>query len=108
VQESEVNGAILAVGSDIVPGMEDEFNRWYDQEHIPKYASKMPYLKSVRRYYSKRGKPQSLAIYEYSSMEDLKKSLASAESKAAGDDADKQVGKLAKSFSFNTYSLTRR
>jgi hypothetical protein len=68
------------------------------------YSGKMPFLKSVRRFYSKKANPQFIAIYEYDSVDDLRKSMASRESELAGQDADRQVGKLVKSFGFNTYS----
>jgi len=88
----------------VLPGKEEEFNKWYDQHHIPNYSGKMPLLKSVKRLYGKRSQPQFLALYEYASFEDLKKSLASPESDLSGKDADSQVGKLVKSFAFNTYT----
>jgi antibiotic biosynthesis monooxygenase (ABM) superfamily enzyme len=100
-----VEGAILVVSAEVVPEKDEEFNKWYDEHHIPEYSSKMPYVKSVKRYYSKRSKPQYIAIYEYDSYDNLKKSLASEESNLAGKDADEQVGLLVKSFTFNTYSM---
>lgn len=101
-----VESAILVVSADVISGKDEEFNKWYNEHHIPEYSGKLPFLKSVRRYYSKRSEPQYIAIYEYETYDDLKKSVASQESKLAGDDADKQVGVLVKSFTFNTYSMT--
>jgi hypothetical protein len=94
----------LIVSAEVLPGKEEEFNKWYDEYHIPRYSGKMPFVKSLRRFYSKKSTPQFIAIYEYDSFDDLKKSLASKESALAGEDADKQVGKLVKSFAYNTYS----
>jgi hypothetical protein len=96
--------AVLIVSADVIPGKEEAFNKWYDDHHIPLFSGKMPFLKSVKRFYSRRGSPRFLAIYEYDSIEDLKKSMASEESRLAGEDSDKQVGNLVKSFTFNTYS----
>lgn len=87
---------------DVIPGKEPELNDWYDNHHIPEYAGKLPLLKSVKRFYSKKSAPEFLAIYEYDSFDDLKKSLASEEAKAAGEDANKQVGVLIKSISYKT------
>ena len=98
--------AILVISADVIPGKEDEFNKWYDEHHIPLYSGKMPFLQSVRRFYSKRSNPQFLAVYEFASFDDLKKSIVSEESKLAGEDADKQIGKLVKSFSSNAYFQT--
>jgi hypothetical protein len=94
----------LIVSADVNLGKEEEFNKWYDEHHIPMYSGKMPLLKSVRRFYSKRSTPNFIAIYEYATFEDLKKSMESKESQLAGEDADKQVGNLVKSFEYNTYS----
>jgi hypothetical protein len=96
--------ALLIVSADVILQKEDEFNKWYDEQHIPNYSGKLPLLKAVKRYYSKRSNPQFLAIYEYASFDDLKKSMSSTESKLAAEDADKQIGKLVKSFTYGTYS----
>lgn len=96
--------AILLVFADVIPGKEEEFNKWYNGHHIPEFSGKMPHLKSVRRYYSKKGKLKFIALYEYDSPEDLKNSLASKESELAGKDADKQIGILVNSFEFTTYN----
>lgn len=96
--------ALLIVSADVISGKEDEFNEWYDQHHIPNYSGNLPLVKSVRRFYSRRSNPQYVAIYEYGSFDELKKSMASEESKLAGEDADKQIGRLVKSFTYNTYS----
>ena len=95
--------AILMVAAEVIPGKDEEFNRWYDEHHIPLFSSKMPHVKSIRRYYSPKSNPQSIAIYEFSSMEELKEALSSKESEAAGQDADSQLGKLVRSFSFKNY-----
>jgi hypothetical protein len=87
-------GAILIFSAEVVPGKEDELNKWYDEHHIPLFSEKLPGLKKIRRFYSKRAEPQFLAIYEYDSFDDLKKSLASEAMKAAAADADSQKGIL--------------
>jgi hypothetical protein len=99
----DFGSALLIVSAEVIPGKEDEFNKWYNEHHIPLFSGKMPGVKSIRRLYSKRSKPQFLAFYEYDSYEVLKRSLDSKESKLAGEDADKQLGILVKSFNFNSY-----
>lgn len=96
--------ALFIVSAEVIPGKEEEFNRWYDEHHIPLFSGKLPHLKSVRRFYSKNSNPKFLAIYEFDSYEDLEKSLSSEESKAAREDSTKQVGILVKPFTFNMYS----
>ena len=91
-------GALLIVSADVLSGKDEEFNLWYNDHHIPEFSNKMPYVKTVRRYFSKRGTPSFIAVYEYNSWEDLKRSIASKESNDAGLDADIQVGILVKSF----------
>jgi antibiotic biosynthesis monooxygenase (ABM) superfamily enzyme len=98
------SGALLVVSADVIPGKEAEFNKWYDESHIPQFFANLPMVRSIRRFHSKRSNPQFLTIYEFDSMDDLKKFLSSDEAKSAGADADKQIGALAKSFSYNSYS----
>ncbi|MHB8567827.1 MAG: hypothetical protein ACYC7D_13020 [Nitrososphaerales archaeon] len=104
METKDLSSAILIVSAAVIPGKEDEFNKWYDEHHIPLYSSKMPLVKSIKRFYSRRSNPAFLAIYEYASMDDLKRSLASREAKGTGEDADKQIGVTARSFTFNSYS----
>ncbi len=103
-KEDDVRGAILVVSADVIEGREAEFNKWYDEHHIPLFSGKMPHLKRVRRFYSKRANPSFITIYEFETPDDLKRALSSSESKAAGEDADTVVGKLVRSFSYSTYS----
>ena len=96
--------AVLVVSAEVLPGKEEEFNRWCDEHHIPVYSGKMPFVKSIRRFYSKRGNPQFITLYEFDSFDDLKKSTASEEAQQAKLDADSQVGQLVKTFVYNSYS----
>ena len=97
------SGAILIFSAEVIPGKEEEFNKWYDEHHIPLFSQKLPGLKKVKRFYSKRAEPQFLAIYEYDSFDDLKKSLSSEEMKAAAADADSQKGILISSSKTSVY-----
>ena len=96
--------ALLVVSAEVIPGKEEEFNSWYNTEHIPNFSGKMPHVQKIRRYCSKRGTPQFITIYEFTSFDDLKKSLSSDEAKRAAEDAEKQVGRLVNSFTYNSYS----
>ena len=95
--------ALLIASAEVLPGKEEEFNRWYNDHHIPEFGNKLPKVKTVRRYFSKRGSPSFIAIYEYGSFDDLKKSVTSRESRDAAADADKQIGVLVKSFTYTSY-----
>src|ERR1019366_3439141 len=48
---TEMPGALLMVVVDVDPEHEEEFNRWYDKEHIPERLA-MPGFRSARRYAS--------------------------------------------------------
>ena len=54
---------LLLVMCDIAPEHEAEFNRWYDEEHIPERLS-IPGFLSARRFRAIEGGPRYLALYE--------------------------------------------
>jgi hypothetical protein len=42
---------------------EDEFNRWYDEEHMPMLAQ-VPGVLRARRFRDPRGNPRYIAVYD--------------------------------------------
>jgi hypothetical protein len=54
---------LLMVWTDIAPEHEPGFNRWYDEEHIPRLL-RIPGVLSAGRYVAVRGGPKYLALYE--------------------------------------------
>lgn len=54
---------LLMVYTDVAPGHEDEFNRWYNEEHIPERLS-IPGVLNAARYTAVQGGPKHLACYE--------------------------------------------
>ena len=54
---------LLMVWADIDPEFEGEFNRWYDEEHLPRMLQISGFL-SAGRYEAVTGGPKHLAIYE--------------------------------------------
>lgn len=60
-------GVMIAM-FDIPEALDDEFNKWYDEEHIPEKVGRVPGFIRARRYKSLEGRPNYLAIYE---LEDL-------------------------------------
>ena len=54
---------LLMVWTDIDPEFEAEFNRWYDEEHIPRLLE-IPGFLSAGRYVAIKGAPKYLAMYE--------------------------------------------
>ncbi|RPJ10984.1 MAG: hypothetical protein EHM36_02355, partial [Deltaproteobacteria bacterium] len=57
---------LLIVKTDVSPEMEEEFNRWYDQEHIPRLLE-VPGVISARRGINTGAGPKYIAVYEHES-----------------------------------------
>ncbi len=55
----------LIVYTSPVEGREDEYNKWYDEVHLPEFSS-LPGVISGKRYNMAGDKPQWAAIYELS------------------------------------------
>ncbi len=54
---------LLMVYADVPAEVEEEFNHWYDEEHIPERLS-IPGVLSAARYVAVQGGPKYLACYE--------------------------------------------
>ena len=61
---------LLLVMMDIPPEHEDEFNRWYKEEHLPERRACSGFL-SCRRFRAVEGGPKYLAIYDLESADTL-------------------------------------
>jgi hypothetical protein len=57
---------LLLVMMDVDPEHEDEFNRWYDEEHFPERVA-CPGFVAGRRFRAIEGGPRYLAYYELES-----------------------------------------
>jgi hypothetical protein len=60
----EKGNGLLCVWTDINPAVEEEFNAWYDEEHIPERILEVPGFMAARRYLCIDGAPKYLAVYE--------------------------------------------
>ena len=58
------------VESDVLPAHEDDFNAWYDQEHLPGLAA-VPGTVRAARYVSAEGAPRYFACYDLESLDTL-------------------------------------
>ena len=58
----EAAGVFLACG-DVPAAHEDEFNRWYDEEHVP-LLTKVPGVLGARRFRARSGAPLYIALYD--------------------------------------------
>ena len=61
---------LLMVWADVPAGKEEEFNRWYNEEHLPERMA-IPGFLSGARYEAVKGGPKHLAYYELESAEIL-------------------------------------
>ena len=59
---------LLLVYSDVAPEHDEEYNRWYNEEHIPERLS-IPGVLDAARYQAVQGGPKYLAVYELDSHE---------------------------------------
>jgi hypothetical protein len=89
--------------AEAIPGKEMEFNKWYDEQHIPLILRVNKYVKAVRRF-STDSEPRSMAIYEYDSLEDLERYRASPAAREVRGDYEKQVGVVVKGASNKVYN----
>ena len=55
-------GGVILVSMDVDPDREDEFNAWYNTEHIPHF-SKVPGVIVARRFRALHGAPGYVALY---------------------------------------------
>ena len=62
---------IFLVYTDIDPKYEEEFNAWYNTEHLPDLL-RLPGFLDGARYVAEKGGPKYLAVYELTSAEALK------------------------------------
>lgn len=69
VDANEGKGLLLVM-MDIDPEHEEEFNRWYEEEHLPERKT-CPGFLSARRFVSVEGEPKYLAIYDLENVEVL-------------------------------------
>ena len=55
---------LLIVQTDVAPEMEEEFNRWYDEEHIPRLLG-VPGVIMAKRGLNTGNGQKYIAIYEH-------------------------------------------
>jgi hypothetical protein len=62
---------ILVTTVDVDPAGEAQFNKWYNEKHLPEVMA-CPGFRSARRFRSAYGEPKYIAIYELESEEALR------------------------------------
>ena len=70
---------VFIVWATIPPEKEEAFNRWYNEDHLPKTLEWLPGVKSGRRYKIVEGDDQYryMAVYEFESYEAMDKATKS-------------------------------
>jgi hypothetical protein len=63
---SDAANGLLAVWMDMPAEKEEDFNRWYNEEHLPEVLACPGFISAVR-YECTAGQPRFLAIYELDS-----------------------------------------
>ncbi|MBI2872516.1 MAG: hypothetical protein HYY00_04910 [Chloroflexi bacterium] len=69
--QQEIGRGLLVVTADVDPENEVEFNRWYNEEHVPERLT-VPGFLGARRFVAVEGQPKYIAIYEMESPEVLR------------------------------------
>jgi antibiotic biosynthesis monooxygenase (ABM) superfamily enzyme len=92
----------LAVRATVDAGREDEFNRWYDDEHVPEAVNMFPGCLGGARYkvLDGDGTHQYVALYAFGTAAELKAALAGPEIKELARRYDQAIG------SFSTRTRT--
>src|SRR5438552_14770744 len=65
------SNGIFLVYTDIDPKFEEEFNAWYNTEHLGELLS-LPGFLEAARYVAEKGGPKYLAVYELTSADAMK------------------------------------
>ena len=68
---SEAGRLYFATGVDIDPAVEDEFNEWYDTDHLPSVVACPGFLWGCRYRVDHRDSPRYWVVYEVESREAL-------------------------------------
>jgi hypothetical protein len=62
LRSPETAGGVILVSMNVDPAREDEFNDWYNMEHIPHF-NRLPGVITARRFRAIEGNPRYVALY---------------------------------------------
>ncbi len=73
------NKGLFIVKANVKPEQEDAFNRWYDEDHMPKALNRFPGVISGRRYKIMDGGDgyNYMALYEFESEAKMNETMKS-------------------------------
>jgi hypothetical protein len=96
------NGLLLVM-ADSGPGQEDDFNRWYDEEHMAERMAVPGFLRA-RRFKAVEGSPKYLALYDLEAPEVLQSAAYKYYLTGAGETAwTRRVRGAMQNFQRNVY-----
>ena len=90
------NKGLFIVKANVKPEQEDAFNRWYDEDHMPKALNRFPGVISGRRYKITDGEDgyNYLAIYEFESQGKMTEAMKSDAIKGLIQEFDDTFGEV--------------
>jgi heme-degrading monooxygenase HmoA len=93
---------LLIVQMDMAEEKEEEFNKWYNEKHIPEILRVKGFV-SGKRYKAAKGSPKYLAVYEFENAEVIKDAMKDEEFAKAGKDFQDNYQPHASNMSVMTY-----
>lgn len=86
---------LMIVMASMAPEKEEAFNRWYNEDHLPKVLERLPGVLSGRRFKIIEGeeKYRFMAMYEFESYEALEAAQRTEEVKQLVREYDEAFGK---------------
>lgn len=94
-------GVMIAM-FDVPDSVDAEFNKWYEEEHIPEKVGRVPGFLAARRYKSLDGRPGYLCIYELEDISVVDDPTYQANYQS-GTDTTQRMKAKAKTFYRNVY-----
>lgn len=94
-------GVMIAM-FDVPESIDEEFNTWYNEEHIPEKVGTVPGFLRATRYRSLDGRPGYMCIYELEDISVLDDPVYSANYKSGTSTTERMKAK-AKTFYRNVY-----
>ena len=90
------NKGLFIVKANVKPEQEDAFDRWYDEDHMPKALNRFPGVISGRRYKITDGGDgyNYMALYEFESQEKLTEAMRSDAIKGLFKEFDAAFGEV--------------
>ncbi len=86
---------LLIIMASMRPDKEEAYNRWYNEDHLPKVLERIPGVLSGRRYKVMEGEEEYrfMAMYEFVSYEALEAAMKTEQMKQLVREYDEAFGK---------------